>query len=345
MLSAAGVPTKQLTGFGNVAVTPVGGRIVAMAFSGTDRNLFWTNPELGNADLVRNHPEKLAGGLGGDRIWFAPELDYHWRGKPDWNTCSNYEVPTSADPGAYEFVNEAPDAVILRAQIHLTSFRTGVSVGFNLDRTIRLTPAPIKPDDPLMDGVEYVGIETCHNVEVQKESTAGRFDLWHLLQIPSGGTLIVPFEPAASIRERTPLSYALPGNWVESPDHLSYEYTGSVRAKFGLAAGGLTGRVGVVRQVNGGKCCMIVRQFRIEPGGTYGDHPYGLERTDQAFQAWDGMGFGELEHHSPLLDAKVGPRQLRERDFTWGFGGNRESISKIAKNLLGVAVTADRKAL
>jgi len=120
MLSAAGVPTRQLAGGGNVAVTPVGGRIVAMAFSPSDRNLFWTNPELINADLVRNHPEKLAGGLGGDRIWFAPELDYHWRGKPDWNTCSNYEVPTSADPGAYKFVSEAADAVTLRAHIVLT---------------------------------------------------------------------------------------------------------------------------------------------------------------------------------------------------------------------------------
>jgi hypothetical protein len=336
MLSAAGVPTRQLTGGGNVAVTPVGGRIVALAFSPTDPNLFWTNPELVNADLVRNHPEKLAGGLGGDRIWFAPELDYHWRGTPDWNTCSNYEVPASADPGEYRFVNETADAVTLHARIRLSSIRTGISVGFNLDRTVRLTPSPVVLDD----GVEYVGIETCHNVEVDESTTAGRFDLWHILQVPSGGMLIVPFKPCASIHDRTALSYALPGNWVERRSYLSYRYTGSVRAKFGLGAAALTGRAGIVRQVNARKFCLIVRQFHVDPTGTYGDHPYGVERTDQAFQAWDGMGFGELEHHSPLLDAGRGPRQMWERDFIWAFGGSRNSIKRIAEGLLGTAAGA-----
>lgn len=338
MLSAAGVPTKQLAGSGNVVVTPVGGRIVAMAFSPTDRNLFWTNPELINADLVRNHPEKLAGGLGGDRIWFAPELDYHWRGEPDWITCNNYEVPKSADPGEYTFVSDTADAVTLQTHIRLSSLKTGLSVGFNLTRSVRPAPAPISTSEPLMEGVAYVGIDTCHNIDFDDETTAGRIDLWHLLQIPSGSTLVVPFKLNTSVPDRTALSYALPGKLGEGTDHIFYEYTGTVRAKFGLSAAGLTGRAGVVSRDNAGRFILLVRQFQVDPNGIYGDHPYGIQRTDQALQFWDGMGFGELEHHSPLLDASSGPRSMQEKDSIWAFAGSRRSIARIATSLLGVDV-------
>ena len=170
-------------------------------------------------------------------------------------------------------------------------------------------------------------------------TAAGRFDLWHLLQLPSGSTLIVPFEATASVHERTPLSYALPGNWEQNSDHFLYEYAGTARAKIGLAAAALTGRAGIVRPLDDGRFCLIVRQFHVDPNGTYGDHPYGVERTDQAFQAWDGMGFGELEHHSPILDAKRGPRQMQERGFLWAFSGPRKSIVRVAKSLLGVEIS------
>ena len=81
-LDKASVVVKELHGPGVVAVTLAGGRIVALAFSKDEPNLLWTHPDLGDAALVRANG--LVGGIGGDRLWFSPELRYHWIGMPDW---------------------------------------------------------------------------------------------------------------------------------------------------------------------------------------------------------------------------------------------------------------------
>ena len=86
-LEKASVPVKQLHGPGVVAVTLAAGRIVALAFSKDGPNLFWTHPDLGATGTA--NPTRLVGGIGGDRLWFSPELRYHWVGKPDWHGLGN----------------------------------------------------------------------------------------------------------------------------------------------------------------------------------------------------------------------------------------------------------------
>lgn len=84
--------------------------------------------------------------------------------------------------------------------------------------------------------------------------------------------------------------------------------------------------------------CMIIREFPVDAAGTYIDHPHGLPRRDQAFQAWDGLGFGEVEFHSCALDAETGPRDLRESDRLWIFGGASAAIMNLGRHLLHVNV-------
>lgn len=100
-LEKASLPVKELHGPGAVGVTLAAGRIVALAFSKDGPNLLWTHPDLG--------------GIGGDRLWFSPELRYHWIGKPDWHGLGNYKVPADTDPGHYRFVDSEPDVVALEA--------------------------------------------------------------------------------------------------------------------------------------------------------------------------------------------------------------------------------------
>lgn len=83
-LSRAGVPTRELHGHGHAAVTLAAGRVVALSFERGGPNLLWSNPLLDNSDLVKHQADKLIGGYGGDRLWFAPELQFHWKGIPDW---------------------------------------------------------------------------------------------------------------------------------------------------------------------------------------------------------------------------------------------------------------------
>jgi hypothetical protein len=115
---------------------------------------------------------------------------------------------------------------------------------------------------------------------------------------------------------------------------------GSGNAKMGICAAALTGRAAILRRLSSQQWSLIVRQFPVDVSARYGDHPYGVPRHDQVFQAWDGLGFGELEFHSPVLDAQRGPRSLREQDQLWAFGGCAQSIAALADRLLQLDIRA-----
>ena len=332
-LSLAAVPMRELCGPGHVAITLAAGRIVALAFTKDGPNLLWSNPQLSDSELVRNQPEKLVGGLGGDRLWFAPELDYHWKGAPDWVTVTNYEVPIAMDPGAYRFNDSTASSIVLHNSGQLLNRANDTHVGFDVTRTIRMAASPLTDNDPLRHAIDYVGIEASHVLQFDRETKAGRLDLWHLLQMPVGSVLIVPFIERAPSTAKTPLSYALPGEWTKKPDKLLLKYGGTAQAKIGLSASALTGRTAVLQQLES-SYCLIIRDFHVDQNAKYADHPYGEPREDQAFQAWDGMGFGEMEYHSPMIDAQRGPRMLEETDRLWAFGGTRTVINAIAERLL-----------
>lgn len=332
-LSRAAVPTRELCGPGHVAVTLGGGRIVALAFTKDGLNLLWSNPQLTDTDLVRNQPEKLVGGLGGDRLWFAPELDYHWKGVPDWVTVANYEVPISVDPGAYRFNDVSSGSIALHNSGQLLNRSNNKPIGFDVTRTIRMAPCPFADKDTLRHSADYTGIETSHVLQFDSNTNAGRLDLWHLLQVPVGSVLIVPLKEQATNAAKVPLSYALPGGWIQRSDTILWKYGGTAQAKIGVSASALTGRTAVLQQLES-SYCLIIRDFHVDAQATYADHPHGEPREDQAFQAWDGMGFGEMEYHSPTLDAQAGLKVLAETDRLWAFGGTKSVINAISERLL-----------
>jgi hypothetical protein len=334
-LTRASIPVRELHGRGNVVVTLAAGRIVALAFSQDGPNLLWSNPELGNTSLLRATPEKLVGGFGGDRLWFSPELRYHWHGTPDWRGLCNYIVPADTDPGRYAFIDEGPDVIALSAKGRLPFTASDQRLDFAIERRICFTNPPIPLDDPLMRGVAYVGIETTHALSIQEESKSGDIDLWHLLQAPVGSVLIVPLRPG---HQNEPLSYGLPGEWKVTSGALIWRYAGKANAKVGIGADALTGRSAILRKLSSGQWCLIVREFPVDPVAHYGDHPYGVPREDQAFQAWDGSGFGEMEYHSPVLSAERGPRTLQDKDRLWAFGGSAIAIAALADALLHVDI-------
>jgi hypothetical protein len=337
-LRKASIPVAELGSDAKVAVTLAAGRVVAMRFSNEGKNLLWSNPLLSDTQLVKMHPEKLIGGYGGDRLWLSPELIYSWDGKPDWKAFANYKTPAAMDPGAYEIVKKDSQSITLHATGELVVHGADRRVGFDVLRTIRMAESPLPKSNPLMQGVDYVGIETSHVLKVAAGTRVGTIDLWHLMQVPAGAVLIVPIKKTASPVQMRPLSYAAPGGWTEEPGHILWRFGGTAHAKFGLSSAALTGRSAVLRELEPGRWCMIVRQYPVDPKGKYGDHPYGEPRSDQAFQAWDGFGFGEVEFHSTVLDAELGPRELKESDQLWAFGGSAQAISALAFRLLAVDV-------
>jgi Family of unknown function (DUF6786) len=334
-LVKASVPIKELHGPGVVAVTLAAGRIAALAFSKGEPNLLWSPPGLGDTGLVKAN--RLPGGIGGERLWFSPEPRYHWVGAPDWHGLGNYQVPHDTDPGRYRFVDSEPGVVVLAAEGQLPVQGSDQSLAFSVERTIHMAPPPLSLDAPLMRGVQYVGIEATHELTIREETRTGEIDLWHLLQTPVGSVLIVPLRAG---HRTQPLCYGPPGNWRTTFNTVIWRIEGNANAKIGIAAEALTGRAAILRQLPTRQWCLIVRQFPVDETARYGDHPVGVPRNDQVFQAWDGLGFGELEFHSPVLDAERGPRNLRQTDQLWAFGGSAQSIAALADILLQVDIRA-----
>jgi hypothetical protein len=335
-LGKASVPIRELRGRGVAAVTLAAGRIIALAFSEDSPNLLWTHPDLGNSELVKANPGRLVGGIGGERLWFSPEVRYHWLGEPDWRGLTNYTVPADTEPGRYEFVDSAQTGVVtLASRGRLPVRGTDESLAFCVGRTIRMTQSPLPLDDPLMRDVEYVGVETAHELTIQEQTRTGQIDLWQLLQMPVGSTLIVPLR---SGHRTQALAYGLPGPWKVGSNSVTWCIEGAGNAKMGISAEALTGRAAVLQRLPSRKWCLIVRQFPVDVSARYGDHPHGIPRDDQVFQAWDGLGFGELEFHSPVLDAERGPRSLRTQDQLWAFGGSAQALAALADTLLQVDI-------
>lgn len=337
-LCRAAVTVHELGDQAKIAIIPAAGRIVAIAFSANDPTLLWSHPQLADTERVKNHPAELVGGFGGERVWLAPELTYFWDGRPNWRTFENYHCPAAIDPGAYTFVKRNSDAVTLHTEGELLARGTNNRVGFTLDRTIHISEPPIPRTDPILHEIDYLGVECSHLLTIAPETDVGVIGLWHLLQVPTGSTLIVPTNNTSNTAAAKPVSYGLPGGWTVQPDHVRWRYEGHAHAKFGLSAAVVTGRAAVVRQLGPDRCCILIREFPVLPDGRYGDHPYGVPRNDQVFQAWDGYGFGEMEYHSTLLDATQGPRELRESDRLWAFGGPPAAVATLAARLLGVQV-------
>lgn len=334
-LHRAGMPIREIGSEGRLAITKAAGRVIAATFSQDGENLFWSNPLLTDEQFTVERWVELIGGPGGERLWFSPELDYNWDGAPNWRTLENYKVPAEIDPGAYEFLEEGPDYISMRcagaASVHGLDRR----VGFEVLRRIRLAPSPIQRKELEAAHVDYLGIETSHRIRMLDETTTGRLGLWHLLQVPAQSVLVVPIK-RASVPGGMLQSYALPGNWQEREHHISWLLNGVQNAKLGLSSKVLTGRSAVLRRLKSKAWCMIIRDFPVNPAGTYIDHPHGVPRNDQAFQAWDGLGFGEMEFHSPGLDASGGPKLYEESDRLWAFGGGARAISYLAERLLKV---------
>jgi hypothetical protein len=339
-LRAAGHRLEELTipipgkgKVGKVAVSLIGGRVIGMAFSPKDENLIWSNPELSNTELLREHPERLLGGIGGDRLWFGPEFAYHWKGKPDLVNFKNYKVPESEDPGEYHFILRDDFSIKMRLATRLSDRRDRRKVSFKLDRTIISTSPPLHQNSSLMRGVDFVGFRTQHYIQIQHAAPGKCLDLWHLLQMPAGSTLMVPIRGKPK-----PLEYFNKGSWEIYSDHLSWKISGQASAKIGFDLNQVTGRTGVIRRLSDGRWVLLIRQFPVLPGLFYCDGPSEEKAGAQVVQCWDGFGFGEMEYHSPAVGGPPLAKEYAETSLLWAFGGSAKAIEGIAKELLGISI-------
>lgn len=315
-LRATGYDVTELRGpSGCLAVVPDAARLIAFAPTPDEPNVLWTGAPAGP---------------GGERVWFAPEFAYFWTGEPDWASLRNYAVPASIDPGRYA-VSQDDSSVTITGSVRLEPTAGGEPWTIELERRLRFTSPPHAGR-----GVRAVGVESAFTVRpIAGSPPQHGVGLWILTQVRPGGSLVVPLDGQRA--EPAVLAYIAPGSWEEHERRVEWRYTGAQDRKIGISAQRLAAGRAAVLWRSGARSRLLVKDFDLDRAGRYVDHPVGVPRRDQALQAWDGLGFGEVEVHSTNL---TGPRTIVDR--LWAYEGLRDAIDDVMRALIDSEWQSDR---
>ena len=112
--------------------------------------------------------------------------------------------------------------------------------------------------------------------------------------------------------------------------------------KIGVQAASLLGRMGYLRETGPDTCALLIRNCAVNPSGQYLDAPWDdptgteLGYAAQCYVDDGGLGgFGELEYHAPAVGAGTGLTAYTDVSQVWAFHGPAQTLSRIARQLLG----------
>jgi hypothetical protein len=280
---------------GSVRVLPSRGRVVSLETGGHEA--LWSPPEV-----------TASWNLGGERLWIGPEADWHWQrlGTPDF---AHYKVPPALDPDIWSVEQSREGFFSGSVEIAVNSPHRDANVKVGLTRSVELLPA-----EDLTAPMSGIALRTCTGLEILDGTPGQPVDFWSILQIRSGGSLLIP-----SVGPAVPRDYFSPTPASEVSVHPAYteiHIRGTAMFKLGISAAHSAGRIAYARPVPGGQL-VLARHFPVYPELFYCDSPMdALDTQGDALQFFcdDGSfgGFGELEHRSPALRCGVGPQSFTE---------------------------------
>ena len=185
-----------------------------------------------------------------------------------------------------------------------------------------------------------------HTLKNLGTGTIGRdipfMGLWSLIQIPPGGTMIIPVKPQGkrkALPYRDYFNVIPPERMSFTGDVVTVKIDGNYRSKYGIAPWGAEERLAFLSKADADRNgVLFVKEFSVEPGGTYLDHPWGKpSEYGDAIQMYndDGKmgGFAEIECHGP---AKVLPENGVEKHTVTVlvYTGKLDELKKIAAKVL-----------
>jgi hypothetical protein len=301
-------------------LTPLGARVMAVDGPGLNDNPLFVHPGLESFGEEINSRFVGGHGIGGDRLWLSPEYRYYWKGEPSLTDFSRYEPPATMDPGSYGVASRTDRSAVFSLRGDLRS-----QVSFELARSIALQAPHHRPGD-----VEVFGLRYRHDLTLVNGPPDAQLGLWSVLQVPAGSRIIVPVRDAAV--RAMPCVGAAGARLRAAPGLLTWHVTGDAFAKIALRASDVTGRAAVWQDTPAGQATLVVREFPLFPHLTYGDALVPEQVGQQALQIFDGLGYGELETHSPCLDPSH--PVYSETTFLWILTGPAEAVRRAARSFI-----------
>jgi uncharacterized protein DUF6786 len=321
-------------------VTERGGRVLGPFDPVSGGCLLWVNPVIGDAGAFDAFLRAEEWNVGGDRVWIAPEIQFHVRDRSDfWNSL---QLPPAVDPGNYRLTRAGAGEWRLSQEIHLDAFNlaTGRKT-LRLSRLLRAVENPLRSlskFEELMDGVVYGGYEQAVTL-AEQDADGIMAESWSLTQLNAGGDLLIP---AAGEVEHT--DYFEPiddAHQTIANGCVRLRITGQRRYKVGYKAAQVLGRLGYFNALDEARSYLLVRSFFNNPSSRYIEEPPEQAgcRGHSVHVYNDGGGFGgfgELEVNGQTLGGGADPETRTDQFMLWFFVGETGRIKRIARNLLGV---------
>jgi len=285
-LDAANIAHYVLENDGGCAVfLPAAARMIGLWADAEGPNVLWTHPDLFlSAEAASQgwsglHP----GGPGGDRLWHGPEHQFFWEGPPQAD-LSNWRVPDFFDPGGFR-AETSREAVRFHRTLEMPDGATA--------RIVR----SFSVDDSDAPGFQ---LREEHSVELVDATRDTQLDLWVITQVPAETTLLVParhpVQPGVAFEEK-PGDIARLARSIENT--FVWNVTGVPLVKGHLPADAVLGTLACFRDCGDGCGTSLLREFSPEVGAAYRDGLLPDQVGNQCVQFWDGLGYGEIECHSP----------------------------------------------
>ena len=344
-ITKAGKPVHILNGSGGerILVLPHGGRVLGLFAADGGGNFLWAHPALkaaGSARALFASDEWC--NTGGDRTWLAPEAELFF---PEFPERTVYRQPRELDAGTYR-CGRHDGAIRLCQDLAVVAYRRKERIPLRITKEIRPAENPLRfePAPASIRGVTFAGYVLRSKLELPAGASRTAVGLWHLLQLPPGGEMIIPTYSRAK-----PTLYfgRISRKDLSVRAGLIRYRMGSPGAhKIGVRAAATTGRVGYVCRSDR-RWRLVIRQFTADPGGLYADYPPGKpEEGGCAVQVCSvcdpRLGrFSELEYHAPAIGGPTGLAGCRDASQVWAFEGSARQIRAIAAALVGAEFGED----
>lgn len=324
----------------SVIISQRGGRIFGPFISKDSESIFWTDEAFARPETFKEFLDSGSWNIGGDRMWIAPEIQYHVPDRSDfWGSVF---WPEQVDPGNYHLEQPGPGQWRLDLDVVLEAYNLASGQkDLHLERLIQQVEDPLRNVGDylaLVDGVLFAGYEQVVTLsERQRDDIVS--EAWSLTQLNPGGVLVIPASPRIEYTDYyEPIDESLQ---TIHPNHVRLKITGDRRYKVGYKAAHVFGRLAYFNHLDDGRDYLIVRNFFNNPSVPYAeepDHTPGCRGHSIHVYNDDGNagGFGELECNAQTIGGETGRSSSKDQLVLWLYVGAPERIKEIGNHLLGV---------
>ena len=366
--TTAVVVLSAADGRAQVAVNPdLQGRVMTSTADGPDGLSFgWINRELLTSKV--NNPHMNAFG-GEDRFWLGPEggqFSVFFKAGDPFD-LDHWWTPPAVNEGAFDVVEQGPDAVRFRKDMRLENY-SGTAFDLRVDRAVRLLSAGDLAGlgIPAPAGVKMVAYRSENAITNTgaaawtKES--GLLSIWILGMFnPSPATtIVVPYRsgPEADLGPVVNDAYfghVPPDRLVVRDGILFFSGDGKYRSKIGLSPKRVKPFAGSYDAAN--RVLTVVHMTIPEGAADYVNSMWEIQKEPFAGDVVNSYNDGpaapgakplgpfyELESSSPAAALEPGA-SLAHAHTTIHFQGDEQALDEIARAIFGVGTSEIRSAL